>query len=63
MSEAVVEPDQDGRVILVVENHGPQPVDLEENCVLRCLQSVERIVLRKKFQSNVNRCNLLSVTE
>ena len=44
MSEAVVEPDQDGRVMLVVENYGPQPVDLEENCVLGCLQSVERIV-------------------
>ena len=39
MSEAVVEPDQDGRVMLVVENHG-----LEENCVLGCLQSVERIL-------------------
>ena len=29
MSEAVVEPDLDGRVMLVVENHGPRPVDLE----------------------------------
>lgn len=36
--------------MLVVEDHGPQPVDLEENCVLGCLQSVERILPEENVQ-------------
>ena len=43
VGDAVVEPDPDGKVTLIIENRGHHSVDLPESCVLGSIYPIERV--------------------
>ena len=63
MVDAIVEPDESGHMTLVVENHGSQPVDLEDLCVLGYLHSVERVIPDDCVQKKRKRTVQYAVTD
>ena len=63
MVDAIVEPDEGGHMTPVVENHGSQPVDLEDLCVLGYLHSVERVIPDDRVQKKRKRTVQYAVTD